>query len=117
MCSVYFQNRISIIIFSFAFLVGPQITLFDFGEFPVHTGQSVQVQCFVAEGDLPITIEWFLNHTPLKNYPEVSTISVGKRSSILSIDSVSYDLAGNYTCFAKNKAAETSFTAELQVNG
>lgn len=98
-------------------LVAPQIAPFDFGDDPVHSGQSVQVQCFVSEGDLPVTLEWNLNEKPLEDFPEISTVVVGKRSSILSIDSVSYTHAGNYTCKAKNRAGEASFSSELQVNG
>ncbi|KAG5890611.1 hypothetical protein JTB14_005121 [Gonioctena quinquepunctata] len=96
--------------------VSPQIAPFDFGEYPVHSGQSVQVQCFVSEGDLPVNLSWFLNEQPVEEFPDISTTKLGKRSSILSIDSVSYTLAGNYSCRAKNEASETSFSSELQVN-
>lgn len=95
----------------------PQIIPFDFGDLPVHVGQSVQVQCFVSEGDLPLSIQWLFNDKRIEAFREVSVTTVGKRSSILSIDSVSYDLAGNYTCKTKNEAGETLFSAELQVNG
>lgn len=97
--------------------VVPQIIPFDFGDLPVHAGQSVQVQCFVSEGDLPITIQWLFNGKHIEDFHEVSVTTVGKRSSILSIDSVSYDLAGNYTCKTKNEAGEALLSAELQVNG
>ncbi|XP_018577230.1 Down syndrome cell adhesion molecule-like protein Dscam2 isoform X15 [Anoplophora glabripennis] len=97
-------------------MVAPQIAPFDFGNDPVHSGQSVQVQCFVSEGDLPVTFEWQLNEKPLEDFPEISTVVVGKRSSILSVDSVSYTHAGNYTCKAKNRAGEAAFSSELQVN-
>lgn len=98
-------------------LVAPQIAPFDFGYDAVHSGQSVQVQCFVSEGDLPVTLEWHLNEKPLEDFPEISTLVVGKRSSILSIDSVSYTHAGNYTCRANNQAGTATFSSELQVNG
>ncbi|KAJ8967482.1 hypothetical protein NQ314_002796 [Rhamnusium bicolor] len=110
------MNQAGETICSLSFSVAPQITPFDFGNEPVHSGQSVQVQCFVSEGDLPVRLEWLLNEKPLEDFPEVSTVTLGKRSSILSIDSVSYSHAGNYTCTAKNKAGMASLSSELQVN-
>lgn len=42
---------------------------------------------------------------------------MGKRSSILVIESVTHSHAGNYTCNANNSAGDASYVAELQVNG
>ncbi|VEN53578.1 unnamed protein product [Callosobruchus maculatus] len=96
--------------------VTPQITAFDFGDGPVHSGQFVQVTCTAFEGDLPLKIEWLLNGRPLGDLSEVTVSTVGKRTSFLSIDSVSYAHAGNYTCRTKNRAGEAAYTSELQVN-
>lgn len=98
-------------------LVPPKITAFYFEGNPLHSGQYAQVNCLVHEGDLPINIEWILNEQDLDNYPEVSITKVGKRSSILTIEAVSYATAGNYTCRAKNKAGSTEYVTQLQVNG
>ncbi|KAJ8918532.1 hypothetical protein NQ315_013036, partial [Exocentrus adspersus] len=112
------KNRAGETFFSSALQVNvvPQIAPFDFGHEPVHSGQSVQVQCFVSEGDLPVTFKWSLNEEPLEDFPQVSVLALGKRSSILSIDSVTYTHAGNYTCRATNRAGEVTYSAELQVN-
>lgn len=83
----------------------------------MHDGQYVQVACLVSDGDLPIAFDWKLNNNSLKKFDDISISVMGKRSSIIVIESVSYSHAGNYTCFAKNKAGETSYVAELQVNG
>ncbi|KAJ8982888.1 hypothetical protein NQ317_004318 [Molorchus minor] len=96
--------------------VPPQILPFEFGDGPVHAGQFIQVSCTVSEGDLPVHIEWMLNGQPLGDFPPLSATVVGKRISILAVDSVSYSHAGNYTCIAKNKAGVMYFSAELQVN-
>lgn len=66
---------------------------------------------------MPIKIEWLLNHMPLEGFPDISVSVVGKRTSFLSIDSVSYTHAGNYSCRARNEAGEAISTSELQVNG
>lgn len=71
----------------------------------------------VATGDLPLDIEWRLNEKNVVNYPEVSVSKAGKRSSMLTIESVSYLNAGNYTCQATNSAGESVYTTELLVNG
>lgn len=58
-----------------------------------------------------------MNDELLDNYPEISVIKGGKRSSILSIEAASYATAGNYSCRAKNRAGEAIYVTDLQVNG
>lgn len=100
-----------------AFLVLPRIIPFYFEENPLHEGQYAQVNCLVAEGDLPIEIEWTLNGQSLEKFSEISFTKVGKRNSMLTIESVSHLNAGNYTCMARNKAGESAYVTQLQVNG
>lgn len=70
----------------------------------------------MTSGDFPITITWLFNGKPLMAYDSVSTTKVGKRSSVLTIESVNGKHAGNYTCEVKNKADTVNFTASLIVN-
>lgn len=98
-------------------LVAPRITPFSFENNPLQAGQYVQVTCLVSEGDLPLHINWKFNNESLENYPEVSESKTGKRSSILSIESVTYTNVGFYTCEATNKAGQVAHIAQLQVNG
>lgn len=42
---------------------------------------------------------------------------MGKRNSVLTIDSVNGNHAGNFTCQASNLAASVNFTSGLIVNG
>lgn len=97
--------------------VPPRITTFYFEDNPLHSGQYVQVTCLVADGDLPIEITWELNGRNIAEYHEISTSKVGKRSSILAIESVSHINAGNYSCKSKNKAGESEYVTQLYVNG
>lgn len=103
--------------FFFLFPVPPRITPFYFEDNPLSSGQYAQVNCLAAEGDLPIAFEWTLNDRSLDNYAEISIAKVGRRSSILTIEAVSYSNSGNYTCSAKNTAAVVTYTTQLLVNG
>lgn len=47
----------------------------------------------------------------------ISTVPAGSRSSILTIESVQYEHAGNFTCKAHNKAGKAEYIVGLQVNG
>lgn len=80
-------------------------------------GESTTVQCSINSGDLPIYFYWFLNGESLGNIRSVSLSSVGKKTSVLSIDAVSEIHAGNYTCLVENKAGKNSYSAELFVEG
>lgn len=97
--------------------VPPRITPFVFEDNPLHEGQYVQVTCLASEGDLPITIQWTLNGESLDKFPEVSAAKMGRRSSFLTIEAVSYTHVGNFSCRASNKAGESIYTSQLFVNG
>lgn len=74
------------------------------------------VQCTVSSGDMPVKIIWDSNSEPIRDGSGVLLTAVGKRSSSLSIESVSGENAGNYTCRAKNRAGYVEYTATLLVN-
>lgn len=95
----------------------PRITPFYFEDNPVHSGQYVQVSCSVTEGDFPINIFWQLNGEIVSNVADTTVTPVGKRTSSLEIESVTYKHAGNYTCTATNQAGAAVFTTGLLVNG
>lgn len=103
--------------FVYFLLVSPRIIPFYFEENPLQSGQYAQINCLVAEGDLPIEITWTLNDKSIDSFAEISVAKVGKRSTILTIESVSYTSAGNYSCQAKNKAGKTEYITQLLVNG
>lgn len=95
----------------------PKILPFHFGDEPSYLGESNTVQCSLSIGDLPVKFSWTLNGQPLNNIQEVAISSVGKKTSVISIDSIDEHHAGNYTCTAKNKAGSASYSSQLIVRG
>lgn len=73
--------------------------------------------CHVAKGDLPLKIRWLHNDLPIFSHLGVLTSKIGDRISLLTIESVKAANVGNYTCMANNKAGQSSFSAELFING
>lgn len=71
----------------------------------------------VRKGDEPITLTWSLKGDVVSSDPDLSTTMLGKRTSMMTISSVSYRHSGTYTCRATNPAGTVTFSSELKVNG
>lgn len=93
------------------------IVPFAFDKGPAKSGQDITITCTVSDGDLPLDIKWLLNDKPVDSYPSINSAKFGKRNMVLSIESVTADHTGNYTCQASNKAGSVSFSTDLQVYG
>lgn len=98
------------------YAVRPLITPFAFEE-KNFAGETVQVTCFVAKGDLPLKITWSFHGEELSSHMGMSTARMGDRSSFLVIEAMMAAHSGNYTCTAENAAGTTSHTASLFVSG
>lgn len=90
---------------------------FDFGGDPANALDMVLVTCTVSKGDFPFHITWLLNNNQLISGQNGVVITTSKRTSQLSIESVSYENQGLYTCIVTNMAGSTNYSAELTVNG
>ena len=95
----------------------PSIVPFSFGRAIVDEGDFAQVTCSISKGDEPLKVSWSLKGDVVSSEPSLSTTMIGKRTSILIIDSVGYRHSGVYTCHASNKAGSVSYHTELRVNG
>lgn len=89
---------------------------FEFGEDTVNAGEVAMANCLVAKGDLPIEIMWTLNSQSVAFINGI-TLNNLKRSSQITIDSVHFEHAGEYTCRAKNSVGATVYSVTLHVNG
>lgn len=102
---------------TFILSVAPRITPFAFEDSPINAGEYASIQCTVPNGDLPINIEWNFNGQSIKQYSEITISKIGRRGSSLTLESITHNLSGNFTCIASNTAGYYQHTAELLVNG
>lgn len=89
----------------------------------MNLDESVSTICSITKGDTPMHIWWTfvsdtdsLAHNLTSNDGVVVSRSTQK-ISMLAIEAVKARHRGNYTCFAKNRAGLTQFSAFLSVNG
>ncbi|XP_058830696.1 cell adhesion molecule Dscam2 isoform X42 [Topomyia yanbarensis] len=102
-----------------AVMVPPRILPFSFGGDPMNYGDSASIQCSVISGDFPIEIEWLLNGNAISaidSLTGLTTTLFGRRAKALSIEGISWNHAGNYTCRVSNHAGVAELTEELIVN-
>lgn len=83
---------------------------------PLFMDEFFQIYCSVLHGDFPISFKWLHRNETIVGSENVR-IEFTKRSSILSIESVSGEDAGVYTCVAKNRAGATNLSTTLIVKG
>lgn len=94
----------------------PKILPFSF-DGAYSSGQYATATCVVAEGDFPLQISWLFNNTIATEAMGITISQVGRRNSILQIDSISAFNAGKYICKAENEAGMAAYATELSVNG
>ena len=79
---------------------------------------SLRILCDVQQGDQPLFFEWSKNSQPIKSVPGVKwEIENSKMFSILNIDKISKEDAGNYSCLVKNIYGSDSINVMLTVKG
>lgn len=100
-------------------LVRPVIVPFNFGEVPSNPGDTAVVNCVVTKGDLPLDISWTFSTETIDSslHRDITTTPLGTRASVLTINYVSANHQGNYTCIVQNAAGRAEYVATLVVNG
>lgn len=103
----------------FAVPVPPLIVPFNFGEVPSNPGDAAVVNCVATKGDLPLEISWTFSSETIDSslHRDIMTTPLGPRASVLTINSVSANHQGNYTCIVQNAAGRAEHAATLVVNG
>ncbi|GLH14154.1 Down syndrome cell adhesion molecule-like protein Dscam2 [Gryllus bimaculatus] len=98
--------------------VPPKITPFSFRS-DLHLGERVGAQCVVSKGDPPLRVHWLKDGrqlSPVDGERGVMVRTLDEFTSVLSIGALSRHHGGNYTCVARNGAAQTAESALLSVN-
>ena len=75
-------------------------------------GRDVTLMCVVLLGNPPPTITWYKMGERLTNHDDVAN-----GNGHLSIDDVSVDDEGEYTCVASNAGGNATQTIQLDVHG
>lgn len=60
---------------------------------------------------------WELNNRPVSQITGITVATFGRKTSVLTIDSLDENHAGNYSCLAANRAGVSAYYAELIVKG
>ncbi|XP_071522341.1 cell adhesion molecule Dscam1 [Panulirus ornatus] len=94
----------------------PQILPIDFASEAFYEGDLAQANCVLRKGDSPLTITWIFNGAKLDNTDDTQIVSVGSRTSILTLDPVQAHHQGSYICIAENAAGSAQVEANLIVN-
>ncbi|GBM66129.1 Down syndrome cell adhesion molecule [Araneus ventricosus] len=80
----------------------------------LNIGDSLDIQCSLKRGSLPVTFEWKVNGlTPVKRIG--IQINTSHKRSIYVIDNISASDVGNYTCVASNANGSDRVYATLDV--
>lgn len=98
-------------------LVTPQIIALAFGDETFNFGDSTSLTCSVHKGDLPINLSWLHENVSIGYMEGIMVSKVGQKNSMLTIDSITEQHAGKYTCISENKAGVARSSAQLNVNG
>lgn len=84
----------------------------------MYAGESVQLNCHVSKGDLPLDIKWhFHGFENTSSHLGILTTKMTSRTSFLSIAAATASHSGNYTCVATNTAGSTNHSTVLNVHG
>lgn len=93
----------------------PRIQPFSFSD-KLTEGQNTKALCTVLEGIGPYKFLWYKNDQALTSSIYTS-IESSKDYSLLLINSLSTDHAGNYTCAVTGSSGRDTYSSQLIVNG
>ncbi|XP_035221096.1 Down syndrome cell adhesion molecule-like protein 1 homolog isoform X12 [Stegodyphus dumicola] len=92
----------------------PRIQPFSFPE-KLTEGQKTKALCTVIEGISPFKFIWYKNEQTLMTSPYI-TIQNNEDYSVLLINSLRTNHAGNYTCVVTSSLGRDSYSSQLVVN-
>lgn len=111
------HERQELIFLLYAFTVPPKLNSFHNSILSLNVGDRASIPCSVVKGDLPISIKWAKNKSPVDQGQGISITQVDHYNSILVIEHLTAVHSGNYSCTVSNPAAEMESSQMLLVNG
>lgn len=83
----------------------------------VALGQKTIVTCVAQSGASPLDFQWWHNGRAIVDTSSRYSKKLAERVSTMSIEKLSAEDLGNYTCVVSNSAGQDTFTAPLLVEG
>lgn len=80
-------------------------------------GQKTTVTCVVSSGAGPFQFVWTHGGKPIASTPKRHVKTVLENVAALTIEAISAEDLGNYTCTVSNAAGSASYSAVLFVQG
>lgn len=99
--------------------ISPRLQPFTFGDH-VNVGQRVSVYCSLLQGTSPVKLSWSHQGQPISSTLTVHRVRVHnptEDSSILTLNEVTLEDAGNYACIAENSFGKHQQESRLNVKG
>ncbi|GBL76510.1 Down syndrome cell adhesion molecule-like protein 1 [Araneus ventricosus] len=93
----------------------PVVVPFSFPS-ALKEGERGSSICTIRSGDRPLEFQWLKDGENVISNKNVDIQSVKDTSSILSIESVTSQSSGNYTCIVRNAFGSDRYTANLAVS-
>ncbi|XP_076306844.1 cell adhesion molecule Dscam1-like isoform X2 [Tachypleus tridentatus] len=92
----------------------PEVTPF-LEDVRLHRGQRYQLTCSASQGSPPLTFQWLKDGVALRDTSQITIRRLDVFSSMLVIEAVREEYAGNYTCVVSNSAGEDTYMTQLHV--
>jgi Down syndrome cell adhesion protein 1 len=85
----------------------------------LQQGERTTLTCTVARGDSPLSLQWMKDGKAIlpAELKSVKLLNFDEFNSMLTIESLSIQHIGNYSCLAANLAGESSVSTNINVNG
>ena len=83
----------------------------------LNFGERLALQCAVVKGGLPLTLTWLKENAAITNTAGINVNRINDFTISLTIETLSWQHAGHYTCRAQNDAGRAEFTALVVVQG
>lgn len=83
----------------------------------VNAGERLALQCAVIKGGLPMTVNWLKETSPATNAAGVHVKLINDFTASLTVESLTGQHAGLYTCWVRNEGGRAQSTVTVVVQG